>query len=186
MRPANRGLSMDFRFFNWPESLIIMSTCLVILARLRRYFIDLFDFLIASVFLHVSDDGLRGEHRGAKQMYFRLRARPFVALQALHSEFDHEPVRQDTPFVSLIFDAFPLLGGETDVLLCCLSHSFCRSFLKDFPRFRFKTIGKLCFLSPNTLVANRESSETMSKSDNTKPVFIIAQRIPDVYAHSIH
>ena len=54
---------------------------------------DLLNLLLASCLLHVADDGLGGEHRGAQQVDFRFGVRPFSALQGLHREFDHEFVR---------------------------------------------------------------------------------------------
>ena len=67
-------------------------------------------------------------------MDFRFGARPFPAFQGLHREFDHEPVRRNTPRFGLFFDLFPLSWREADVLLCRLHHPFYRP-LRDVRLF---------------------------------------------------
>ena len=96
---------------------------------------DLLDFLLSSGPLHVADDGLCGEHGRAQQVDFRFGAGPFPALQGLHREFDHQPVRRNVPFFGLFFDTFPLFRRDSDVLLYRLNHPFCLSFREEFHPF---------------------------------------------------
>ena len=104
---------------------------------------DFLDFFFPSGSFHVADDGLRGEHRRAKQVDFRFGSGPFTALQGFHHELYHQSVGRHFALLGLIFNSFPLFGRNSDVLLYRLDHPFRRSCREDFHPFRSQNDRKI-------------------------------------------
>ena len=77
---------------------------------------------------HVARCGLSGEHARAQHEDFDIGLRPFATVESLHRKLEEQLVRGPVALPSGVFEAFPLLGTDSNVLLqrpcrlsCCPS-----------------------------------------------------------------